>query len=175
MFGFFIGTVCLVLLFAHLRRRHYYAAYGPWGFGDHDSHHGFGRGFWHGGHHGFRGGMRRHLARRVLVHLDTTPGQEKAIRNAVETLRNNLMDGRSELSAVRRDVAQAFGGDVFDEQALNAAITKQEAFVTRARGEIITAMREVHEALDGRQRRQLAEWIASGFSPRDLRGNSDWL
>lgn len=180
MFGFFIGTVCLVLLFAHLRRRHYYAAYGPWGGDDYDWPHGFGRGgfgrggFWHGGH-GFRGGHRRYLARRVLLHLDTTPGQEKAIRNAVETLRSNLMDGRSELSAVRRDVAQAFGGDVFDEQAINAAIAKQEAFVSRARGEIIAAMREVHEALDGRQRRQLAEWIAGGFSPRDLRGNSDWL
>ena len=115
------------------------------------------------------------IARRVLVHLDTTPGQEKAIRNAVETLRNNLMDARSELSAVRRDLASAFGGDVFDEQALAAAIAKQDTFVTRARTELVQAMREVHEALDGRQRKQLAEWIAGGFSWRDLRGSSEWL
>jgi hypothetical protein len=104
MFGFFIGTVCLVLLFANLRRRHYYAAYGPWGddrgyglggcgrgggFGGF----GFGRGFWHGGR-GRRGGYRKFIARQMLTRLDTTPGQEKAIRNAVETLRNSMIDGR---------------------------------------------------------------------------------
>jgi uncharacterized membrane protein len=114
------------------------------------------------------------IARRVLEQLDTTPGQEKAIRAAVDTLRNNMIDGREELAAMRRDLAQAFGGDVLDEQSLTAAITKQDAFVTRARGEVVQAIRNVHEALDGRQRRQLAEWIAGGFSSRDPR-NADWL
>jgi hypothetical protein len=188
MFGFFIGTVCLVLLFANLRRRHYYAAYGPfddddrgYGFGGCGRGYGgfgrfgFGRGFWHGGR-GRRGGYRKFIARQMLTRLDTTPGQEKAIRSAVETLRNSLIDGRDELSSLRRDLAQAFGGDVLDEEALTAGLAKQEAFVNRARGELVSAIRNVHEALDGRQRRQVAEWIAGGFSGRSrARDDDDWL
>jgi hypothetical protein len=184
MFGFFIGTACLVMLFANLRRRHYYAAYGPWG-GDGDGYggcgrgygfgrFGFGRGFWHGGR-GRRGGYRKFIARQMLTRLDTTPGQEKAIRNAVETLRNSLSDGRDEFASVRRDLAQAFGGDVLDEQPLTAALAKQEAFVNRARGELVAGIRNVHEALDGRQRRQVAEWIAGGFSGRSARDDDDWM
>lgn len=181
MFGFFIGTVCLVLLFAQLRRRHYYAAYGPWGddrgyggacgpgfgvgFG------GFGRGgFWGRGR---RGHHRRFIARQLLERLDTTPGQEKAIRSAVETLRTSLSEGREELQSVRRDLAQVFGAEALDEQALTAALSKQEAFVNRARSEAVQAIRNVHEALDPRQRRQVSEWISGGFSRRDR--DDDWL
>jgi Spy/CpxP family protein refolding chaperone len=181
MFGFFIGSVCLVLLFAHLRRRHYYAAYGPWGddggygyggsCGRGYGGFGFGRGMWGRGR---RGGHRRMIARHLMTRLDTTPGQEKAIRSAVETLRSSFGDGREELQSVRRDLAQAFGSDALDEQALSAAVSKQEAFVNRTRGELVQAIRNVHEALDPRQRRQVSEWIASGFSRRHDR-DDDWM
>jgi Spy/CpxP family protein refolding chaperone len=185
MFGFFIGTVCLILLFAHLRRRHYYALYGPWGedrgygygYGGCSRGHGgfgFGRGFWHGGW-GRRGGRKRFIARQMMMRLDTTPGQEKAILNAIETLRTSISDGREELSTVRRDLAQAFASDVLDEQALSAALAKQEAFVNRARTEFVTAVRNVHEALDSRQRRQVSEWIAGGFYNRDRYRDDDWI
>jgi Spy/CpxP family protein refolding chaperone len=192
MFGFFIGTVCLVLLFAHLRRRHYYALYGPWGddrgygygygyeraCGRGHGGFGFGRGFWHGGWGGRRrGGYKRFLARQLLMRLDTTPGQEKAIRNAIETLRTSVSDGREELSTVRRDLAQAFASDTLDEQALSAALAKQEAFVNRARTEFVSAVRNVHEALDSRQRRQVSEWMANGFRNRDRDRDRDdeWI
>jgi Spy/CpxP family protein refolding chaperone len=188
MFGFFFGTVCLVLLFAHLRRRHYYALYGPSGddYGSgigcgpgygHGYGYGlfggasFGRGFWGRGR---RGGHRRIIARHLLTRLDTTPGQEKAIRSAVDTLRTSLSDGREELHSVRRDLAQAFGSDALDEAALTAALSKQEAFVNRARTEMVSAIRNVHEALDPRQRRQVSEWIADGFSRRPTR-DDDWI
>jgi uncharacterized membrane protein len=184
MFGFFFGTVCLVLLFAHLRRRHYYALYGPHGddhglgmggcgpgYGGGFGRFGFGRGMWHGGQR--RRGFRRMIARKLMVRLDTTPGQEKAIRAAVESVRNSLSSGRDEFSAVRRELAQAFGSDTLDEQSLTAALSRQEAFVTQARTEVVQALRNVHEALDSRQRRQVSEWIASGFSGRDSRDGRD--
>jgi Spy/CpxP family protein refolding chaperone len=189
MFGFFIGTVCLVLLFAHLRRRHYYAAYGPWGGDDGYGYGGCGRsfGYGHGGgfgmHRGFFGHrrgrhFRRFIARKLLTRLDTTPGQEKAIRTAVETVRNSMSSGREELQSVRRDLAQAFGAESLDEEALHAAISKQEAFVNRSRTELVQAIRNVHEALDPRQRRQVSEWISSGFlsrDPRDRDRDDDWI
>lgn len=184
MFGFFIGTVCLVLLFSHLRRRHYYALYGPWG-DDRGYGYGFGGGcrslgygglgFGRGFFHGRRRGARRFIARQIMTRLDTTPGQEKAIKNAIETLRASVSDGREELSTVRRDLAQAFAADALDEQALSAALAKQEAFVNRARGEFVTAFRTVHEALDPRQRRQVSEWISGGFRGQDRDRDDEWI
>ena len=185
MFGFFIGSVCLVLLFAHLRRRHYYAAYGPWGDDrGHGGGYGFGgscrgyggglglgRGFWRGRRHG----ARRFLARQLMTRLDTTPGQEKAIKNAIETLRTSVSDGREELTTVRRDLAQAFAAEALDEQALSAALAKQEAFVNNARSEFVTAFRTVHEALDPRQRRQVSEWISGGFRGGRDRDDDEWI
>src|SRR4051812_15140948 len=142
MFGFVFGTICLFVLLNSMRWR--FAGYG-WGYG----HHRFGH--WHGPP--WRGGRFRHgVARHLMARLDTTPGQEKAIRQALETLRYNLTDARDEVRAVGRDLAQALGGDELDEQALSGALAKQEAFVNRARGEIVHAMRTVHQTLDGRQR-----------------------
>lgn len=163
MFGLIFGTICLVLLIHNMRWR--YAGYGPWGYGFHRFGH------WHGPP--WRGRFRRGVARHLMARLDTTPGQEKAIRQALETLRYNLIDARDEVRAVGRDLAQALGGDELDEQALSAALNKQEAFVTRARDEVVHAVRTVHQTLDGRQRKQLAEWIADGMSHRSMRGY-DW-
>ena len=154
MFGFLFGTVCLVLLFHHLRR-YGYAGYGGWGYGPPR----FGR--WR--RHGWQGGGFRHGAvRHLMERLDTTPGQERAIRSALDTLRYNLADARDEVRSLGRDLAQAVGGDELDESALSAAVAKQDAFVTRARTEIVAAVRTVHQTLDGRQRRELAEWINEG-------------
>jgi Spy/CpxP family protein refolding chaperone len=111
----------------------------------------------------------------MMMRLDTTPGQEKAILSAIDTLRTSISDGREELSTVRRDLAQAFASDTLDEQALSAALAKQEAFVNRARTEFVTAVRNVHEALDSRQRRQVSEWIAGGFYNRDRYRDDDWI
>lgn len=160
MFGFFVGTVCLALLFVTLKRRHHYAGFGAFG----SYHHGP----WHGGPP-WRVRYRHSFAHQLLARLDTTPGQEKAIRATLEALKHNLNDARDDLAGIRGDVAQALGGDVLDEQALSAALEKQEQFVSRARNEVVQAIKALHEILDGSQRRYLAEWIANGMSLRDLR------
>jgi uncharacterized membrane protein len=175
MFGFFFGIVCLVLLIASKRRHRYaFGGFGPWsdfGGGRRDYH----RGPWHGPP--WRAGYRHPIARNVLARLDTTPGQEKAIRAVLEDLQHNLKDARGDLQGMRTDLAQVVGGDVFDEQALAVAMEKQEAFVNRARNEVVGALKTVHSTLDGPQRRLLAEWIADGMSWRDLRHyeRRDWL
>jgi hypothetical protein len=174
MFGFIIGTLCLIALIGTLRRRRYahfmfahghpfgwagmhgdygYAAYAPpprWG----------GRGYGHYGygHHG-RG---HHFGRALLEHLDTTPGQEKAIQQAVNAVREHLSGTRDELKAVRKDLAAALGGDVLDPAALDTALGRGEAVVQSVARELATALASVHAALDGEQRKRLAELIAEG-------------
>ena len=168
MFGLFFGTVCLVLLLGTLRRHRQYAGFGEFGeFGDSWRYHGGPPGFRFGGRGSWRGGYRREVAQHLLARLDTTPGQEKVIRKAFETLRTSLQDSKQELGSARQDLAQAIGGDELDPQAIASMLAKQEAFVNRARIELVQALNAVHTALDGSQRRILAEWIADG-SLRDI-------
>src|SRR5882724_6636142 len=93
MFGFLFGTACLLGLTATFARRHH--------------HHG-----WQGGHdcggpaRGFRSGRGRFVLNRLLDRLDTTPGQEKVIREAVYTLLDEVHDAKREFRGTRADVAQ---------------------------------------------------------------------
>ena len=80
MIGFIFGTICLVLLINSMRWR--YAGHGPWGYGFHRFGHSHGP--------PWRGRFRHGFARHLMARLDTTPGQEKAIRQALETLRSRL-------------------------------------------------------------------------------------
>src|SRR5262249_41371548 len=136
MFGLFVGTLCLLALIATVRRRrfanymfaHGYGpglGYGPFGWG---GWRGYGRGFGHG--HGFGRGHghgygRGHHARRFLFEwLDTTPGQEKVIKQAADNVRQGMEGAFDELAAARKDLAVAIGGDVLDESAMRAAVDR---------------------------------------------------
>ena len=93
MFGLIVGTVCLLALFATLRRRHYFRFVDYYGY-HWGHHHGRGRGTarHHGHGHGLlaspwvgRVGRRRgNVLHFLFAELDTTPGQEKAIMLALE-------------------------------------------------------------------------------------------
>ena len=160
MFGLFFGIVCLVLLFHTLRR----ASYGGYGYGLLGPFSGHGHYRRHGHppwvHGRFRRARRRFAMRWLFEELETTPGQEKAILSAVDNLRDQLENGRGELDAARNELAQAFGGDVLDEAALNGALARAEGFSSKMRSEVVRGVTEIHGALDGRQRRQIAELIA---------------
>jgi hypothetical protein len=150
MFGLFIGTVCLIALFATLRRGRY-QRYGGLGY------HAHWRGYGH--HHGRRGG-RRMATRWLFEELDTTPGQEKAILKSIDNLRENLSGSRGELDLARKEVAEAIGGDVLEEPVLNAALNRVDGLIAKARAEVFIVLSETHAALDGNQRKALAELIA---------------
>jgi len=164
MFGFVFGTLCLIGLFALLRRRHHYRfahyACGP------------GHGFGYVAPSGDSPWVRRSRRRRgdwirdMFEQLDTTPGQEKAILKSIEALRQQMTNGRSELDAVRKQVAQALGGDELDETILSAALERVEDLIAQTKLELMRALTEVHASLDGNQRKELAEMIADGFVPR---------
>jgi hypothetical protein len=168
MFGLFFGTLCLIALFATLRRRrlwghafaHGWSGYGPgpfaWG--------GHGPGYGHG-HHGYGGhgpGRGRRARRFVFEVLDTTPGQEKVIMQAADNVLDAMDGAGDELLAARKDLAAAIGGDVLDEAALRAAFDRALAVAQKAATELTQVLPAVHGALDGQQRKRLAELIVEG-------------
>lgn len=145
MFGFLFGTACLLGLTATFARRH------------HDGHHC--RGDRSGG---FRSGRRRFVLNRLLDRLDTTPGQEKVIRETFDTLLDTFHDARDEFRGTRGDVARAIRGDTLDRAAIDAVFDRHDQVIDRVRQNALDAFAKVHETLDERQRKILAEIIESG-------------
>jgi uncharacterized membrane protein len=170
MIGFVFGTVCLVALLATVRRRHMWSHY-AYGMGHHGFHHGH-------GHYGFPpwarqarvryGSRKSYWVHALFEQLDTTPGQEKAILKSMETFTEQMAHGRTELVAVRKQVAQALGGDQLDESVLSAALEKVEDLIAKTKLELTHTLTEIHASLDGQQRKLLAELISDGLTPRNF-------
>jgi Spy/CpxP family protein refolding chaperone len=141
MFGFFFGTACLAGLIFALRHRRW-----------HHSHHG------RGGRWGWRGRMRW-----LFERLDTSPGQEKVFVKAADELTEAFDKLRDELRNTRAAIAQALRGEQFDGGSLRELHEKHDALLAQLRETMRTAMAQIHESLDPRQRRELADLIEHGF------------
>ena len=154
MFGFLFGAACLLGLTATFARNHRE--------GHHcSSRHGF---------RGFRSGRGRFLLNRLLDRLDTTPGQEKVVREAVDTLMEDVQEARAEFRATRADVAQAIRSEILDRGAIDGVFERHDRVIERVRQNALDSFGKVHETLDERQRKILAELIeagpfARGFGP----------
>jgi len=105
---------------------------------------------------------------RLLDRLDTTPGQEKVIREAVDTLMDDVHEARSELHATRTDIAQAIRGETLDRGAIEGVFERHDRVIDRVRQNALDSFGKVHETLDERQRRILAELIEAGPFARGL-------
>jgi len=177
MVGLIVGTLCLVGLFAALRRRHYYRyGWGGHGFGQHERGWGgdFERGFGPfragpcGGGPGMgfrrarRHGAPRHFLRALFAELDTTPGQEKAIANSLYEAGERMRELRHALRSTKREVAALIGSDVLDVAALEALLLQHQTTFDRARSELVKVVATIHETLDSQQRRELSELLADG-------------
>lgn len=145
MFGFIIGTLCLIAFFSVLRRRRWRRFAG----------HGY------CGHRRFGYGPSR-LTYHAFEVLDTSPGQEKAIRAALGELRKSLAELRPELEATRTQLAQTLGGEQFDAAGFEAAIEHQATSLGRMAPVTSRALGQIHDALDPDQRRRLARLIQNG-------------
>jgi len=146
MFGFLFGTACLLGLtavFTHHR---------------HEGHH------CSGGYRGrgFRSGRGRFILNRLLDRLDTTPGQEKVIREAVDTVMEDVHEARAEFRATRADVAQAIRSETLDRGAIDGVFERHDRVIERVRQNALDSFGKVHETLDDRQRQVLAELIEAG-------------
>jgi uncharacterized membrane protein len=99
---------------------------------------------------------------RAFEALDTSPGQEKAIRGALSELRRSLGELRPELEAARSHVAQTLGAERFDAEQFEASFERQLASFGRIGPALSRTLGQVHEALDPDQRRRLARFIEVG-------------
>ena len=142
MFGFFIGTACLLGLFAVARG-------------------GRGRHFRGGDCHRGRGFGGRFF-NRILERLDTTPGQEKVIREAIHDLREEAWELRSELRDTRKDLASALRAPELDKALLDRVFAKHDQLLEKLRASLLDSAESVHTTLDEQQRKRLADMIEAG-------------
>jgi Spy/CpxP family protein refolding chaperone len=150
---FVIGASCLVVVvFLGVLRRRYWRRRGWYGG------HGYGR--CHGGGRFGRGG--RWATYRAFQVLDTTPGQEKAIRAALGELSKAFGELRPELADTRSQLAQTIGGEQFDAAGFEATLERQTAALGRMAPVASRTLAQIHDALDPDQRRRLARLLERG-------------
>jgi hypothetical protein len=182
MLGFLIGTVCLIGLIKTLRGGcgggrwgrggwGYGGGYGGCGGGGCGEHRGYGGHHGHHGHHeGWggppwaRGGFGRGMMLRALFQrLETTPGQEKVIAQALEELRAEAEKHRGELKQSRADVAKAVRSEGFDEVLFGELFSRQDTTIEALRKAAMGSIGKVHAILEPKQRELFAEIIEGGL------------
>ena len=134
-------------------RRHY-------GHHFHGCHYG-----WH--HHGpdhhggrwFRGGW---FLDRILRDIDASPDQTRVIRDELASLFDEARELRKEAGASRDDVARVLRSDTVDENVLADVFTRHDDRLRDVRKHFVEALARVHDVLDERQRKRLAELIERG-------------
>jgi Spy/CpxP family protein refolding chaperone len=139
MLGLIFGTVCLIGLVKVLRGGH----------------------GWYGGRRTRRFGGRW-LLRSVFERLDTTPGQEKVIVSALDELRDGRRSLREELKQTRADLARVVQGGLVDDSSLEETFARHDRLLASLRVSFVEAIKKITEALDERQRKQVADMLEGG-------------
>ncbi|MAQ15050.1 MAG: hypothetical protein CMN30_09685 [Sandaracinus sp.] len=155
MFGFIIGLVSLFGLIKVLKggRRGLHGG----GCGHHRGKPGFGRGFGGG-----KARWRRRWLRGLFERLDTTPGQEKVIREALKDVFTEAEAARKAAPEVGSSLGAAFASPTLDDASIEEAMASADQGMARLREALKEALKRIHEALDDDQRQQLARWISRG-------------
>jgi Spy/CpxP family protein refolding chaperone len=146
MFGFLIGTLCLIGLIKVTR-----------GHGRGYGHHGYGYGHGHGHWGGGRSSRRRWALRWGFRRLGTSAAQEKVILEAADSLdgqREKLFD---ELRASREDLKSALRGESFDEAKFRTAFERQQQVLASLQESVLDNARKVFDVLQPDQRKLVAE------------------
>jgi uncharacterized membrane protein len=103
--------------------------------------------------------------RALYARLDTTPGQEREIRAALEDLRDRALEARADAPEVRAGIGKALSGEAFDASAFAAVGARVDASTEKLKDALAAALQRVHGALDPKQRERLAEIVSSGIGP----------
>ncbi len=104
--------------------------------------------------------------RRPLRHLTWKLGlNEDQIREMADILAR-LKTARAQTQVDRQasinDLAQAFGGDGFDDEKAAGAIDRRKTSVGAQEDSVLDALRRIHEILDADQRAEFAYLLRSG-------------
>lgn len=169
-----IGVVALAKTF-FFRRRLRMMGFDGYGYEGHGGGgcgpRGFGRwGGW-GGFRGHRGGIYGSWWLRALfARLDTTPGQEREIRGAIEELRERARDAKSSMKESREGLGRAIAGEAFDESAFESVSARFDATSEKMKDAFSSALKRIHAILDPTQRERLADLVSKGMFGRGGRG-----
>ncbi|HEY0710244.1 MAG TPA: periplasmic heavy metal sensor [Polyangia bacterium] len=184
MLCFFMAGLLTFAAFRYFHHRRCWAHHGPRGFwggpsrfggrfdriDDDTSSGGFGR--------GFRGrGRGMSLPLRFLSNrLDATPGQERALADAMEKFHAEVAPLHAEVDKTRADLAAAMRKSSFDEVAMGELFARHDDAIEKARRAVVGFGARVHDALDERQRDQLASLIERGHGFSGFGGgwSRDW-
>lgn len=152
MLKLLIGAAGLVGLVALLRKRGAYGR-GHCGHGGHWRRH---EGGWYGRGFGFGpDGIARFIATRI----EATDDQRRLVRDEVEKVFESTRGLQRELRLSRDDFAKALRTPGFDEEVLGEAFGRQDDQIREVRKSIVGALAHIHDALDERQRKRLADLI----------------
>jgi Spy/CpxP family protein refolding chaperone len=120
------------------------------------------RGRWGGGPPWARGPGNSFWLRAIFSKLDTTPGQEREIRSAIEDFQREARAAKDGLKGAREKLARAFGPEALDEAGLIEARASAEDVTGKVKDAFATALRRIHGVLDPKQRERLAELLEKG-------------
>ncbi len=130
-----------------------------------------GGGFGGWGRGGHRGGIGRSFWLRMLFgRLDTTPGQEREIRAAIEDLRDRAKDAKSGMLETRESLGKSVAGESFDDAAFEAVSARVDATTEKMKDALSSALKRIHAILDPKQRERLADLVSKGAFGRWGRG-----
>lgn len=163
-FGVAAGILGAVMLFKLVRalvwRRRMMHFGGGYERGGGCGHRGF-RGRWGGGPWA-RGPGNSFWLRAIFAKLDTTPGQEREIRSAIEDFQREAHGAKDGLRDARGKLAEAIGPDELDESKLVEARATAEDVTGKVKDAFAASLRRIHAVLDPKQRERLAELLAKG-------------
>lgn len=145
MFGFVVGTVCLIGLIGLAKgARH-----------RHHRHH------WQRGRRPGRGrrGWARAAGEVLKRRLDIDQDQEDIVDLAVGDLQSAMSELGEAMKASRSDLSEAFRGAEVDQGALDALFAQQDEQIARTRREVVSALKQIHAVLDDEQRQRAADWL----------------
>jgi hypothetical protein len=102
------------------------------------------------------------LLRGLFERLQTTPGQERVIAEALRELRSAFKKATEEKAKGAKQVAEALRGDDFKVENMAESFAHLESSVEAVRDASFSALAKIHEALDEKQRRILADIVSRG-------------
>ena len=137
------------------------------------------RGFRRRGRHGWCAGRgegragvgwgRRRMMDWLFSKLDTSHGQEKVIREAVDEVEEALRSTRGLGRKHVRNVADALRGPDFGHDGVAEVWAEQDQALERVRMAVLNALQSVHGVLEPEQRDKLADLVERRF-PMGHRG-----
>jgi hypothetical protein len=102
------------------------------------------------------------LLRGLFERLQTTPGQERVIAEALRELRGAFKKATEEKAKGAKQVAEALRGDDFKVENMAESFAHLESSVEAVRDASFSALAKIHEVLDEKQRRLLADLVSRG-------------